>query len=106
MEGLNCKNEKSNLKMQRPNMALTKHGIRANGLSFLRDQTVEREREGRVKERRRGRGRGRGREEEEKKKQSQKGMELWIFGMELHEILKFCMNFHAWMVSSLPKPRV
>ena len=24
-------------------MALTKHGIRANGLSFFRDQTVERE---------------------------------------------------------------
>ena len=50
------------------------------------------------KKRRRGkerrRGRGRGREEEEKKKQSQKGMEL-------HGILKFYMNFHAWMVRSL-----
>ena len=47
--------------------AKAKHGlnktwIRAFGLSFLRDQTVERER-GRGKERRRGRGR----EEEEKR---------------------------------------
>ena len=74
MEGLNCKNEKSNLKMQRPNMALTKHGIKANGLSFLRDQTVEREERRGGKERRRGRGREE--EDEGEKKQSQKGMEL------------------------------
>ena len=34
-------------------------------------------------------------------------------GMELHGILKFCMNFHAWMVRSLslnlgfhPNPKI
>ena len=52
--------------------AKAKHGlnktwIRAFGLSFLRDQTVERER-GRGKERRRGRGR----EEEEKREEEAK----------------------------------
>ena len=67
MEGLNCKNEKSNLKMQRPNMALTKHGIRANGLSFLRDQTVERERGESKRENKRKRKRKRRRREEEAK---------------------------------------
>ena len=46
-------------------MALTKHGIRANGLSFFRDQTVERERRGKERRRRRGR------REEEKKRRSQ-----------------------------------
>ena len=40
-------------------MALTKHGIRANALSFLRDQTVERER---------GEEKREEEEEEEKKK--------------------------------------
>ena len=75
--------------------AKAKHGlnktwIRAFGLSFLRDQTVERER-GRGKERRRGKGR----EEEEKRKKMEEQK-----GMELHGILKFCMNFHAWMVIS------
>ena len=61
-------------------LVLAKHGlnntwIRANLVSFLRDQTVERER-GRGKERRRGRGR----EEEEKRKkmEEQKGMELTL----------------------------
>ena len=51
-------------------MALTKHGIRANGLSFLRDQIVEREREKRKREKRKGeegrRRRGRGEEEQAK----------------------------------------
>ena len=70
MEGLNCKNEKSNLKMQRPNMALTKHGIRANGLSFLRDQTVGRE-ERRKREKKRKNKRRRGR-----RRSQTKGMEL------------------------------
>ena len=77
MEGLNCKNEKSNLKMQRPNMALTKHGIRANGLSFLRDQTVEREEMKKREEEE---------EEEEKKKMkersSSKAKKVWNY-MEL-----------------------
>ena len=55
------------------------------------------ERERREKERRR-RERGRGRKEIKQAK---------IKGMELHGILKFCMNFHALMVISLfPKPRV
>ena len=48
-------------------MTLTKHGIRANGLSFLRDQTVERERGERKREKKRKRKRRR-REEEEKKR--------------------------------------
>ena len=67
MEGLNCKNEKSNLKMQRPNMALTKHGIRANGLSFLRDQTVGRE-ERRKREKKRKKKRRRGRRRSQAKR--------------------------------------
>ena len=46
------------------------------------------------KERRRKRREEEEKRKREKKKQSQKGMEL-------HGILKFCMNFHAWMVSSL-----
>ena len=60
-------------------MALTKHGIRANGLSFLRDQTVERER-------------GEEKREEEKKRRSQDQAKrygttnleygTWIFGMD------------------------
>ena len=44
-------------------MALTKHGIRANGLSFLRDQTVERERGEEKREE----------EEEEEKKKRRRG---------------------------------
>ena len=82
-------------------MALTKHGIRANGLSFLRDQTVERERGEEKREEEE--------EEEEKKRRrgeakiKQKGMEtelkygiVWIYG-----ILRLSM------VNSLsPKARV
>ena len=52
-------------------MALTKHGIRANGLSFLRDQTVEREREERKREKKRKRKKRR-REEGEKPRSSKK----------------------------------
>ena len=55
-------------------MALTKHGIRANGLSFLRDQIVERERREEKREEEE--------EEEEKKRRSQdqaKRYGTWIF---------------------------
>ena len=63
-----------------------KNGVRAISLSIF-ERPNRRERE---------RGEEKREEEEEKrrrekKKQSQKGMEL-------HGILKFCMNFHAWMV--------
>ena len=72
MEGLNCKNEKSNLKMQRPNMALTKHGFKTKNWSHLeKDQTVER----RGKERRRGRRR----EEEEEKKREKPRLKVWNY---------------------------
>ena len=60
-------------------MALTKHGIRENGLSFFRDQTVEKER---------GEEKREEEEEEEEKKRirgkvkiKQKGMELTL-GMD------------------------
>ena len=42
-------------------------------------------------------------EEEEKKKRREEEREKFKQGqkgMELHGILKFCMNFHAWMVIS------
>ena len=55
-------------------MALTKHGIRANGLSFLRDQIVERERGEEKREEEE--------EEEDKKRRSQdqaKRYGTWIF---------------------------
>ena len=56
-----------------PNMALTKHGIRANLVSFLRDQTIEIERGEEKREEEEE-------EEEEKKKRSHdnKGMELTL----------------------------
>ena len=37
-------------------------------------------------------------------KQGQQGMELWIFVWKLTLIMdsmRLCMNFHAWLVSSL-----
>ena len=80
-----------------PNMALTNPWIRPNIWSHF-EREKRRERGEEQKERRRGRGR----EEEEEKKRSHDQK-----GMELHGILKFCMNFHALMVISLfPKPRV
>ena len=70
-------------------LVLAKHGlnktwIRAFGLSFF-ERPNHREREGKRK---------REKKRKRKKMEEQKGMEL-------HGILKFCMNFHAWMVSSL-----
>ena len=56
-------------------MALTKHGIIENGLSFFRDQTVEREREERKREKKRKRNRRR-REEEEQPRSSKK---IWNY---------------------------
>ena len=72
---------------------LAKHGlnktwIREIGLSFLRDQTIERE--GGGKERRRGRGRGRGREEEEEEKKKRRRGEAKIKKVwNYMEFLKF-----------------
>ena len=74
--------------------ATAKHGlnktwIRAFGLSFLRDQTVERERGEEEKRRRRGRGRE---EEEKKRKAKPKRYEtmtinmntcFWLYGTTL-----------------------
>ena len=47
-------------------------------------------------------------EEEEKKKRREEegGVQEGFKGMELHGILKFCMNFHALMVIMSFKPRV
>ena len=56
-------------------MALTKHGIRANGLSFFRDQTVEREERKIEKKRKRKKRR---REEEEKPRSSKK---VWNYDL-------------------------
>ena len=45
-----------------------------------------------------------GKEEKKKRSQASQGMELWIFVWKLTLIMDFmrlCMNFHAWLVSSL-----
>ena len=65
---LNAKNE--NLKQKMGFLVLAKHGlnktwIRANLVSFLRDQTVEREREGKWKREKKRKRKKRRREEEE-----------------------------------------
>ena len=76
-----------------------KNGIRAIGLSFLRDQIVERERgEEKREEEEEEEKKKRREEEEEKKKRREEEREKFKQGqkgMELHGILKFCMNFHA-----------
>ena len=85
---------------------LAKHGInktwiRAIGLSFLRDQTVERER---------GEEKREEEEEEEKKKRRRgeakikKGMDSMIFNMELVYI---CMDTCLWVVGcEKPNPKM
>ena len=73
---------------------LNKHGLKTKNWSHLvGDQTVEGERG----ERRRREKKKRKRKREEEKRKKMKDQK----GMELHEILKFCMNFHALMVISL-----
>ena len=62
------------------------------GLSFLRDQTVEREGKSKRREEEEE-------EEEEKKKRRRgeaKAKKVWNY----MEVQSFCMNFHAWMVIS------
>ena len=105
---------------------MAKHGlnsktwIRAIGLSFLKDQTVERER--REKGRRRRRGRGRGREEEEKLSKKvwkqtlsmeimKISMDLWNFSMDFYDFwygsLEICMDTCLWVVGcKKPNPRI
>ena len=77
-------------------MALTKHGIRANGLSFLRDQTVEREREERKREEKRKRKRKKRRRREAKIKQN---------GMELTFDMNYSMDHmdFVWLIACLQK---
>ena len=74
-------------------MALTKHGIRANGLSFLRDQTIERERGEKKREE----------EEEEEKKKRRRG-EAKI--KKRYGTTKFEYGSLVCMIIILPKPRV
>ena len=80
-----------------PNMALTKKwDLRAISLSFLRDQTVERER-----------GEEKREEEKRKKEESSQGMESNLeYGFILWNS-KVCMNFHAigWLLV-VPKLRI
>ena len=64
-----------------------KRGIMLIGLSILRDQT-------RREERRRGEEEEEGEEEKKKRREEEEGG-VKQKGMELHGILKFCMNFHA-----------
>ena len=68
-------------------MALTKHGMRANGLSFLRDQNVERERGERKREKKRKRKRRRGEAKIKKVWKLTLIMDSMRFGMDLW----FCM---------------
>ena len=85
---------------------LAKHGLNKHGLKTKLvsnwGREKRREREGREKgEKKRKRKR-----EEEKRKKNERSSSNQK-GMELHGILKFCMNFDALMVISLfPKPRV
>ena len=72
-------------------MALTKHGIRANGLPFFRDQIVERERGEEKREEEE--------EEEEKKRRSQDQAKRY-------GTTKFDYGYLGCMIIILPKPRV
>ena len=70
-----------------PNMALTNQLDKTKiGLILKRENRREGEKRRRKEE-----------EEEEEKKKRRRGKQSQK-GMELHGILKFCMNFHAWMV--------
>ena len=99
MEGISRKNEKK-AKNGFPNVALEGVDKRRPNLVSKRERTVEkkerREEEEEEEKKKKKKRRRRGEEEEPRSR-----------GMELHGILKFCMNFHALMVNSLfPKPRV
>ena len=63
--------------------------------SLIFERPNRREREGK---RKRERGEEEKREEEEEEEEEKRKKMEEQKGMELHVILKFCMNFHAWMV--------
>ena len=79
-------------------MALTKHGIRANGLSFLRDQTVERERREEKREEEEE-------EEEEEKKRRRGEAKIKQKGMELTLDINYSMDHmdFVWLIACLQK---
>ena len=77
-------------------MALTKHGIKANGLSFLRDPTVERER---------GEEKREEEEKEEEKKRRRGEAKIKQKGMELTLVMNYSMDHmdFVWLIACLQK---